>query len=43
VLKNAAACGFFGVLLGLLLLLVGIYVAAAAAFAVRYGACMAAV
>jgi hypothetical protein len=28
-LKKAAACGFFGVLLWLLLLLVGLYVAAA--------------
>jgi len=33
-LKKAAACGFFGVLLWLLLLLVGLYVVDAAAFAV---------
>jgi hypothetical protein len=33
-LKKAVACGFFGVLLGLLLLLVGVYVAAAAVSAV---------
>jgi hypothetical protein len=30
-LKKADACGFFGVLLGLLLLLVGVYVAAVVA------------
>jgi hypothetical protein len=42
-LKKADACGFFGVLLWLLLLLVGIYVAAAAASSVRYGLGMAAI
>jgi hypothetical protein len=43
VLKKAAACGFFAVLLWLLWLLVGIYVAAAAASAPRHGLGMAAI
>jgi hypothetical protein len=43
VLKKAVACGFFGVLLGLLLLLVGLYVAAAAVSAAHYGLGMAAI
>ncbi len=46
VLKKAVACGFFGVLLWLLWLLVGIYVAAVAASAalpvVSFGICSAA-
>ena len=42
-LKKADACGFFGVFLWLLLLLVGIHVAAAAVFAARYGLGMAAI
>ena len=37
VLKKTDAWRFFGVLLWLLLLLVGVYVAAVAAFAARYG------
>jgi hypothetical protein len=41
--KNAAACGLFGVLLWLLGLLVGVYVANIAAFAARYGLGMAAI
>jgi len=43
VLKKTAACGFFGVLLWLLELLVGRYVAAATVFAARYGLGMAAI
>ena len=43
VLKKADACGFFGVFLLLLLLLVGIHVAAAAVSAARYGLGMAAI
>ena len=42
-LKKAAACGFFGVLLWLLLLLVGLYVAVYTGSAVRYGLEMAAI
>jgi hypothetical protein len=36
-LKKADACGFFGDLLWLLLLLVGVYVADVTASAARYG------
>ena len=43
VLKKVVACGFFAVLLRLLRLLVGVYVANVAAFAARYGLGMAAI
>ena len=43
VLKKADAWRFFGVLLWLLELLVGVYVANVAAFVVRYGLGMAAI
>lgn len=42
-MKKVVACGFFGVLLLLLLLLAGLYVAAVAVFAARYGLAMAAI